>query len=145
MILDDGDLIYFPTLVLDANRVYVFGEVTDPGVIKLSETSMTLSDAILEAGGPTVFAYKRDAKVVRGDVNNPQIIPVDLKALLEEGDLSQNVPLYSGDFIYVPKTFMGDVNQFWRRVEPFFRLVIAPASTVTEWNDAIDILNGNDN
>ena len=58
IVLNDGDLLFFPTLVLDANRVYVFGEVASPGVYKLPEANMRLFDAISEAGGPTVFAHQ---------------------------------------------------------------------------------------
>jgi polysaccharide export outer membrane protein len=138
IILDDGDLIFIPTLVVDATRVYVFGEVTKPGAIKLTESNMRLFDAISEAGGPTVFAVKREAKIVRGDVNHPEIIPVDLKKLLEEGDQTQNVALNSGDFIYLPRSVFGDVNLFWQRIKPLFELVTAPARTYNEWNNAVD-------
>jgi polysaccharide export outer membrane protein len=140
IILNDGDLIYFPTLVLDANRVFVFGEVAKPGVIKLPESNMQLFDAIAEAGGPTVFAVKSESKIVRGSVTNPEIIGIDLKKLLEEGDQTQNVALNSGDFIYVPRSFFGDVNIFWKRVKPLFEMVIAPARTVNEWDEALDTL-----
>jgi polysaccharide export outer membrane protein len=140
IILNDGDWIYFPTLVLDANRVFVFGEVASPGVIKLPESNMQLFDAVAEAGGPTVFAVKRQTKIVRGSATHPEIIDVDLKKLLEEGDQTQNVALNSGDFIYVPRSFMGDVNIFWQRIRPLFELVIAPARTVNEWDEALDTL-----
>jgi protein involved in polysaccharide export with SLBB domain len=137
IILDDGDLIFIPTLILDANRVYVFGEVEKPGVVKLTEANMDLFDAIAEAGGPTVFAVRQQTRIVRGDVTRPEIIPVDLKKLLEEGDQSQNVALNNGDFIYVPRSFFGDVNIFWQRIRPFYEIIIAPARTVNEWDDAI--------
>ena len=138
LVLDDGDLVYFPTLVTDANRVYVFGEVFNPGVIELSESNMRVADAIMEAGGPTVFALKREVRVVRGNVNQPDIFQIDVKRLLEEGDQTQNIRLSSGDFVFVPRSFFGDVNQFWTRIRPLFELVIAPARTVNEWDDALN-------
>jgi protein involved in polysaccharide export with SLBB domain len=118
----------------------VFGEVSEPGSIKLPESNMRIFDAILEAGGPTVFARKREAKIVRGDINNPEIIPVDLKRLLEEGDQTQNVLLSSGDLVYVPRSAFGDINQFWQRVRPIFELVYSPARIVNEWDRALDTL-----
>jgi protein involved in polysaccharide export with SLBB domain len=141
IVLNDGDLIFFSTLVLDANRVFVFGEVANPGVIKLAESNMQLFDAIAEAGGPTVFAVKRETKLVRGSVTNPEIIAIDLKKLLEEGDQTQNVALNSGDFIYVPRSVFGDVNVFWSRVKPLFQMIIAPARAINEWDRAYDVLN----
>ena len=141
IILDSGDLIFFPTLVLEANRVYVFGEVVKPGAIKLPESNMRVFDAISEAGGPTVFAFDREVRIVRGDVTHPEIIPVNLKRLLEEGDQTQNVLLANGDLIYVPRSGFGDVNRFWKRVKPLFELVISPARIVNEWDNALDTLS----
>jgi protein involved in polysaccharide export with SLBB domain len=140
IILNPGDYIFFPTLIIDANRVYVFGEVANPGVYKLPETNMRLFDAISEAGGPTVFGERRSAKIVRGDPTHPEIIEVDLKRLIEQGDQTQNVLLVSGDLIYVPRSAFGDVNVFWQRVKPLFEMVIAPARIVNEWDDALDTL-----
>jgi len=140
IILNSGDYIFFPTLVIDANRVYVFGEVANPGVYKLPETNMRLFDALSEAGGPTVFGERRSAKIVRGDPTHPEIIEVDLKRLIEQGDQTQNVLLVSGDLIYVPRSVFGDVNVFWQRVKPLFEMVSAPARIVNEWDEALDTL-----
>lgn len=140
VILNPGDYIFFPTLIIDANRVYVFGEVANPGVYKLPETNMRLFDAISEAGGPTVFGDRRSAKIVRGDPTHPEIIEVDLKRLIEQGDQTQNVLLASGDLIYVPRSAFGDVNVFWQRVKPLFEMVSAPARVVNEWDEALDTL-----
>ena len=140
IVLNSGDLLFFPTLVLDANRVYVFGEVATPGVYKLPEANMRLFDAISEAGGPTVFAEKSSARIVRGSVTRPEIISIDLKKLIEQGDQTQNVMLASGDLIYVPRSAFGDVNQFWQRVRPLFEIVYSPARIVNEWDRALDTL-----
>ena len=141
IVLNDGDLLFFPTLVLDANRVYVFGEVENPGVYKLPEANMSLFDAISEAGGPTVFAQQSSTRIVRGSPERPDIIPIDLKKLIEQGDQTQNVMLASGDLIYVPRSSFGDVNQFWSRVRPLFEMIFFPARVVNEWDRAIDVLS----
>ncbi len=140
IVLNSGDLLFFPTLVLDANRVYVFGEVVSPGVYKLPEANMRLFDAISEAGGPTVFAEKSSARIVRGSVTRPEIIPIDLKKLVEQGDQTQNILLASGDLIYVPRSAFGDVNQFWKRIKPLFEIVYSPARVINEWDRALDTL-----
>lgn len=143
LIMNDGDLIYIPTLVLDANRVFVFGEVERPGVIKLAESNMRLADAIAQAGGPTVFAIKQETRIVRGDITQPEILLADVKKLFEQGDQTQNVALNNGDFIFVPKSFFGDANEFWQRIRPIFDIVVAPAYTVNQWDQAIDRFQGN--
>jgi len=141
IILNAGDLVYFPALVVDANRVYVFGEVGKPGAVKLPEARMRLADAIAEAGGPTVFAYKPEIRVVRGDVARPEILTVDLKRLLQYGDQSQNLALDNGDFVYVPRSAFGSINLFWQRVRPLFEIVVAPARIVNEYDEAIETLS----
>jgi protein involved in polysaccharide export with SLBB domain len=142
IILDAGDLVFIPTLSAEANRVYVFGEVKDPGLYTFTGSKMHIFDAISKAGGPTVFATEESTKIVRGDVTHPEILSVDLKKLIVQGDQTQNVLLASGDLVYVPRRFWGDVNIFWQRIKPLFELIIAPARIVNEYDDAIDTLSG---
>ncbi len=139
MVLDDGDLIYLPTLSKEANRVYVFGEVQKPGAYTFSGSEMRLIDAISEAGGPTAFAYQSDTRVVRGDITQPEVIASDLNRLIEKGDRSQNILLASGDLVYVPRSGLGDVKLFLDRIRPLLELAIWPARVVIDWNSAAGI------
>jgi protein involved in polysaccharide export with SLBB domain len=102
-----------------------------------------LFDAISEAGGATVFASTESTRVVRGDPTRPEFIAADLKSLIEEGDQSQNLVLASGDLVYVPPNGWGDINVFNKRIRPLFELLLYPARTVVDWNNASDILKGN--
>jgi protein involved in polysaccharide export with SLBB domain len=129
LVLDNNDVVFIPTLNKDANRVYVFGEVEKPGAYPFTGPQMRLIDAISEAGGPTVFAISSSTKVVRGDINKPEVLSSDLQRLMEEGDQSQNVLLASGDFIYVPRNALGDVNFFLQQIKPFFELTRQPGMT----------------
>ncbi len=81
-------------------------------------------DAISEAGGATVFASTEITRVVRGDPTSPEFITADLKSLIEEGDLSQNVVLASGDMVYVPRSGWGDINFYNKRIRPLFELLL---------------------
>jgi protein involved in polysaccharide export with SLBB domain len=139
MVLNDGDLIYLPTLSKEANRVYVFGEVQKPGAYAFSGSEMRLIDVISEAGGTTPFAYRTDTKVVRGDITQPEILSADLSRLIEKGDRSQNLLLASGDMVYVPRSAFGDIKLFYDQVRPLLELVLWPARVVIDWNSAADI------
>jgi polysaccharide export outer membrane protein len=143
-ILDDGDVVFVHTFDKAANRVYVFGEVEEPGAYEYAGTKMRLFDAISEAGGATIFASTRNTKVVRGDPTAPEIISANLKNLVEEGDQSQNVLLASGDLVYVPRSGFGDVNLFYRRIRPILEMILWPARVVKDWDDAADIISGDD-
>jgi protein involved in polysaccharide export with SLBB domain len=139
LVLNDGDIVFLPTLTRDTNRVYVFGEVQKPGAYTFTGPEMRLIDAISDAGGPTVFAYRSDTRVVRGDITQPEILAADLGRLIEKGDRSQNLLLASGDLIYVPRSAMGDVKLFYDQVRPLLELVLWPARVVIDWNTAADI------
>jgi len=130
IVLDDGDVIYLPLISKEGNRVFVFGEVNQPGVYSFTGSKMQVFDAISAAGGPTVFAKPQYARIVRGDIANPQIIHVDLKKLIESGDQSQNLSLKDGDLLFVPRSTLGDVNLFVRRIRPILELVSIPNRSV---------------
>jgi protein involved in polysaccharide export with SLBB domain len=140
MVLNDGDLVYLPTLSKETNRVYVFGEVQKPGAYTFSGSEMRLIDAISEAGGTTPFAYQADTRVVRGDITQPEILSANLARLVESGDRSQNLLLASGDLVYVPRSGFGDINLFFQKVRPLLDLVWYPARTIVDWDSAYHIM-----
>ncbi|NOY70501.1 MAG: hypothetical protein GXP53_13630 [Deltaproteobacteria bacterium] len=130
IILDDGDVIYLPLISKEGNRVFIFGEVNQPGVYSFTGSQMQMFDAISAAGGPTIFAKPQYARIVRGDIANPEIIPVNLQKLIETGDQSQNLSLKDGDLLFVPRSAIGDVNQFVSRIRPIVELAILPGYNI---------------
>lgn len=141
VVLDDGDLVVIPAISKEANRVYVYGEVKKPGLYTFSGSGMHVFDAISEAGGVTVFAKENSTKVVRGDISKPEVISADLKKLVEQGDVTQNVMLANGDLVYVPRSFIGDINRFVQQITPLMRLIIYPPQVVNEYDRAANWLN----
>ena len=140
MVLDDGDVVYIPLITKEANRVYVFGQVTKPGVYPFSGTEMRLLDVVSQAGGVTVFAREDSTKIVRGDPTRPEVLSADIKKLLEQGDQTQNIALANGDLVYVPRSSVGDVDLFVKRIRPILELIFAPASIITEYDNAFNLL-----
>ena len=133
IILDDGDLVFIATISKESNRVYVFGEVKSPGIYTFEGLEMRLFDAISQAGGVTVFGIPKSTKIVRGDITRPEVISANLQALVEEGDQTQNVSLANGDLVYVPRSFVGDMNIFMQRISPLLRLLFLPAQFRDEY------------
>jgi len=145
VVLDDGDLIYVPIISKEANRVYVFGEVGNPGVYSFRDTAIRLMDVISQAGGVTLFATEESTKIVRGDPTRPEVISADLAKLLKEGDHTQNIALANGDFVFVPRSFIGDVTEFLAKIAPILKLARTPADilkipreTRDAWHEAED-------
>ncbi|HEY6880913.1 MAG TPA: polysaccharide biosynthesis/export family protein [Polyangiales bacterium] len=80
------------------NRFYLLGQFVNPGV-KFTDRPLRLLEGI-GLGGSVVFAGAslRSAYVAR----NGKKLPINFRRLLREGDLSQNIPLRTGDVIMVP-------------------------------------------
>ena len=81
-----------------SQRVYVVGEVKTPGIQLVKDIPLTVLEAINGAGGLSAEADSRNITLTRdGKTYN-----VNLLALYEGGDLSQNVTLQQGDVLNVP-------------------------------------------
>lgn len=94
--LQAGDVLMVPTRS-DA-IVYVVGQVGTPGPQPLTK-SPTVSAAVALAGGLTELADGRGSYVLR----QGEKLAVDLKAILQDGQATTDIPLHSGDVIVVPK------------------------------------------
>ncbi len=80
-----------------SKRVYVVGEVINPGVLPLNDVPLTIADAISLSGGLTENAYKSGVNVSR----DGKAHEIDLKALYDYADSTQNLMLQHGDIINV--------------------------------------------
>jgi polysaccharide export outer membrane protein len=81
-----------------STRYYLLGQFVTPGV-KYTDRPLRLLEAI-GLGGSIVFsgASLRSAYIAR----NGKKLPINFRRLLREGDLSQNIPLRTGDVIMIP-------------------------------------------
>lgn len=148
-VIEDGDLIYVPVLTEAENRVYVFGEVRNPGAYAFVGSEFKILDAIISAGGVSSFSIPGSTKIVRGDPRKPEVLSTDLSRLMKEGDLTQNVALQNGDFVFVPRSFIGDINEFLRQIQPILSLAYTPKFVLDipisydeAYDDADEILRG---
>lgn len=81
-----------------SQRVYVVGEVSQPGIQLVKDIPLTVLEAINNAGGVTQEADRRSIILSRDD----KTYTVNLLALYEGGDVRQNVMLKHGDVLNVP-------------------------------------------
>jgi polysaccharide biosynthesis/export protein len=89
-----------------SKQVWVLGRLNKPGIYPLTGPT-TLLEVLAQAGGPARSASQisteelsdlRHSFVVR----NGQFLPVNFDRLLRHGDMTQNIYLQPGDFVYVP-------------------------------------------
>lgn len=88
-------------LVTVANkRVYVFpGAASAAKIIPLVNINTTLIEALTQAGGLAVTGKAYKVKIIRGDLEKPQVFCVDLSTI--EGTRYAGMVLQNNDIIYV--------------------------------------------
>ena len=86
-------------------KIYIIGPVRAPGPQDLPGTEiLTLSKAILRAGGFGDSADKRNVRVTRSSTapeGKDQVYTVNVAEILEKGKSDSDLPLESGDLIFV--------------------------------------------
>ncbi|HOJ52842.1 MAG TPA: polysaccharide biosynthesis/export family protein [Syntrophales bacterium] len=129
-IVEDGDVITVPPEPYFADRVYVLGQVAAVGILRLRDAPDLLA-AIAMAGGFTTTAIRKDIKIIREfreRQGKPIIISANYDKIVYQGDLSQNIKLKSGDVIYVPRSTIGDINEFIINTTPLLNYLLIPGS-----------------
>lgn len=137
-----------------SKQVWVLGRLNKPGIYPITGPT-TLLEAIAQAGGTSrsesqisteELSDLRHSFVVR----RGEFIPVNFDRLLRHGDLSQNIYLQSGDFVYVPFSgaqevyVMGAVRN--PRAIPYVdRMSLVSAIAGTAGMASYDILDRSDN
>jgi polysaccharide export outer membrane protein len=96
-----------------SQKAYVTGEVNKPGVYAVTETPLTLIDALNQAGGLNDRADWKTVTFTRG--NETEVIRLD--DFYSKGDISQNRLLQHGDVVHVSRNdqrnvyVLGDVKR----------------------------------
>jgi polysaccharide biosynthesis/export protein len=85
------------------SQVKVIGQVQKPQAVPYRE-GMTVLDAVLAVGGLAPFAAGDRTQLVRTVDGKQTQTRVKLDALLNKGDMSQNLPLRPGDVLVVPES-----------------------------------------
>lgn len=112
-----------------SQRAYVVGEVGQPGPQPITDMPLTVIEAVNRAGGVTPEADMTNITLSRDGVT----YRIDLLALYEQGDVSQNVLLRDDDVLQIPdrnlhKVFvLGDVQRPSSQIIHKGRLTLAEA------------------
>jgi polysaccharide export outer membrane protein len=85
------------------SQIKVIGQVLKPQALPYRD-GMTVLDAVLAVGGLGQFAAGNRAHLVRTENGKQTEIKVKLDALVNSGDMKQNLPLRPGDVLVVPES-----------------------------------------
>lgn len=104
-------------------RVYVAGEVPNPGEFVTVGPPLTVLQAIARAGGLKASAMPEKIVVMRrGAGEQAEMYSVDLRAATERGEAGADVRLAPYDVVWVPKTGVAEVytafNQYVQQFLP---------------------------
>ncbi len=80
-----------------SQRVYVVGEVNQPGIQLVKDVPLTVLEAINSAGGTKAEADLRNITLTRGGKS----YSINLLSLYEGGDITQNILLQHGDVLNI--------------------------------------------
>lgn len=80
-----------------SQRVYVTGEVAQPGAVPITNIPLRLIDAVNVVGGLSKFADWRKVTLTRGGVETNY----SLRALYQKGDATQNILLANNDVVNI--------------------------------------------
>ena len=115
-------------------RIYVAGEVNNPGEFITVGPTLTLTQAIARSGGYKVRGDAHNVFIIRrgpGDV--PQFFSTRFNSVVAGSDASADVRLAPYDVVYVPKTGIAEVydwfNQYFQQFMPVswgFSYVVNP-------------------
>lgn len=125
--LRNGDVVFIPDS--EDATVFVMGEVETPGVVPI-KVRLTAVQALALAGGPTEDADLDEVWLIREDAfgESSEPIAIDFTRLLEHADFRENLELETGDVLYVPRSGIGDVDYYLRKLSPAFNTTAIAAS-----------------
>ena len=85
-------------------KVYVTGQVRNSGGFDIpAGDNLTVSRAILNAGGFSDFSDKRNVRLVRKTGSGKETRTVNVQEIWEKGRLDQDIVVQPGDLIVVPE------------------------------------------
>jgi polysaccharide export outer membrane protein len=112
-----------------SQRVFISGEVRNPGAVLITDVPVSVADALAATGGLGPEADLSNVTITRGDKS----FTVDLYGMYYGGDVSRNTRLLAGDIVNVPerrfnKVFvLGEVFRPTSLVMPRGRMTLAEA------------------
>lgn len=125
------------------SRVYVFGEVNTPGAVDM-QGRFDLPTVLALAGGHRPSANIAQIVVIRHEgLTRPMLFTVDVGKVLKGGEVYADLALKPGDVVFVPKTWLDNVNDYIAKI--FTRGIYAVAPVTGSFSMTYDITPARNN
>ncbi|MFW2389233.1 MAG: polysaccharide biosynthesis/export family protein [Polyangiales bacterium] len=113
-----GDQLYIPPVTSEI--IMVLGDVNTPQPMAYRE-GLRLTEALAVAGGiDTARGDRKDVRIVRGSLREPQVYTANIKALTS--GKATDVELVPGDIIYVTKSWYASTADVLDALSPILSL-----------------------
>jgi polysaccharide biosynthesis/export protein len=109
------------------HRLFVLGEVNNPGTIKITNTTMNLFEAISSSGGLRDTSDKNEVLIIRGDLSNPELMKVDITDF--KSLTTSSLILHPYDILYVNPNKAKNFNTNINELLPFIQLIESATSS----------------
>lgn len=130
---------------VSSKRVWVLGRVNTPGIYALNQPS-TVLEALARAGGLFTSRFSGTTEELADLkhsflVREGNLMPVDFYKLLREGDMSQNIYLRDGDYIYLPSALSQQIYVLGAVTRPRAVGFMDQVTLVSSIASAFDVLD----
>jgi polysaccharide export outer membrane protein len=102
-------------------KLFVLGEVSKPGVVQVTNGTMSLLEALAYSGDITVDGQRTNILVIRGGLRKPKVREIDLTDLSKLSFTS--LILLPNDVVYVQPRGMKAYNVAFNEQLPFFNML----------------------
>ncbi len=128
--LHDGDTFYVPAP--SSNRVYILGEVKNPGAFEMNSGSYTMIDLVADAGG-LIQPNAADGRIymVRQTGGKHLLVQFHFDDIMT-GKAGQ-VRLMPGDRVYVATMALVSYNRIIQQIAPTFSLLYTGTLLFNSW------------
>jgi len=126
---------------LKSRKVHILGEVKSAGTFTLDQ-KMLVWEAISQAGGFTTDANQKNVLLVRNENGVARVAALNIHDMLKTGKIDQNIYLKSGDVVYVPPSFIANLERFMQRFNNIISPLINLERGIILGQDAYDVLTG---
>jgi len=122
-VLVNGDFVFLPSLAMGTRKVYVLGDVGQPGVVTIYDR-MTLVEALARCGGVSRRGSAKEIAVIRRDPKSePTMQVVNLKEMMKTGNLEADLLLQPGDIVFVPRGALGAIQDVFTIISPALQTI----------------------
>jgi polysaccharide export outer membrane protein len=127
--------------VFRSQKVYVLGEVRQPAVLPFHDP-MHVLDALLLAGGFTREADEKKVILIRSYPEMMELNFVNIMDLLKKADMKQLFVLQKDDIVYVPPSFIANVDRFFQHLNTIFAPIIGIEKSIVLGDEIYRIMQG---